>query len=111
MSEEKHSLFGKLGVADFFVVALGASACSNVASLFTRDPQTLIYLGYSAMLIGALLSRYIVVIVLRYIDENFGDNPKKSVLVRVAYAILLVLFFAAYFVAKSALQDHIGRHA
>ena len=109
MSEEKHSLFGKLGIADFFVIALGASACSNFASLLTRDPQTVIYLGYSAMLLGALLSRYIAVVVLRYIDDNFGDNPKKHVLVRVAYMILLVLLFAAYFVAQSALQDHIGR--
>ena len=111
MSEEKHRLFGKIGVADFFVIALGASACSNVASLFTRDPQTLIFLSYSAMLLGALLSKYIVVVILRYIDDHFGDNPKKPVLVRVAYAILLVLLLAAYVVAQSALQDHIGRHS
>lgn len=107
MSQENIRLFGKLGIADLLAIGLGASACSNIASLFTRNPQTVIYLAITAALLGALAIRYGIVSVIRYIDRNFGENPKKVVLVRISYLLIVVALFFANFVTKIALENHI----
>lgn len=108
MNQENIRVFGKLGIADLLAIGLGASACSNFASLFTRNPQTIVYLALIGALLGALAIRYGIVSVLRYIDKNFGENPKKVVLVRIAYTAIIVVVFFANFFTKIALENHIA---
>lgn len=108
MNQEKIRVFGKLGIADLLAIGLGASAFANFASLFTRNPQTVVYLALTAALFGALAIRYGIVLVIRYIDRNFGENPKKAVFVRIAYVVIIVAVFFANFFTKIALENHIA---
>lgn len=108
MNPEAIRVFGKLGVADLLAIGLGASACSNLASLFTRNPQTTAYLTLIGALLGALAIRYGIVSVLRYIDKNFGENPKKVVIVRIAYSAIIVAVFFANLFTRIALENHIA---
>ena len=99
--------FGRMGVADFFMVLLGGGAFSNIAMMMTRNPQAIAYLGSIAMILGAVTTRYIMVALVRYINLNFGENDKRSVLVKIGYLICFVILVAAFVLSKIALDEHI----
>lgn len=105
--QQNPDVFGKIGAADFFALLLGAGAFSNMAILFTRNPQTIMYLGYGAMILGALATRYVMVSMVRYINLNFGENEKRGVLVKVGYAICFVILIAVFVLSKIALDEHV----
>jgi hypothetical protein len=107
-SEQNPSIFGKIGIADFFALLLGAGTFSNVAMLFSRDPQTVVIIGYSAMILGALATRYVMVSMVGYINTQFGAHEKRGVLIKSGYAICFFVLVVAYVFSKIVLDEHIG---
>jgi hypothetical protein len=106
-SQESAKLFGKIGVIDFFVIAFGAGICFNFAMLLTHNPQSVVYLGPGAMLVGAFISRYAMVVINRYINTHFGEAPKKGLLVKIAYFICFAILIVAFATSKIALEQHV----
>jgi hypothetical protein len=106
-TQENPKFFGKIGLADLCVIAVGAGTLSNFASLFTRDPQTVIYLGYGGMLLGALASRYAIVKIIGYINANFENNPKKSFFVKIAYLLGFLVLAATFAISKVTLDQNV----
>lgn len=106
-TQEKTKLFGKIGLADFCVIAVGAGTCSNLASQLTRDPQTVVYLGSGGMLLGALASRYVMVLILEYIETKLQNNPKKGLFIKIAYLAFFLILAATFTLSKISLDQHI----
>lgn len=106
-TQEKKGFFGKIGLADFCVIAVGAGTCSNLASQFTRDAQTVVYLGYGGMLLGALASRYAIVLILEYIETNFQNNPRKGLFTKMAYLAVFLILATTFALSKVSLDQHI----
>jgi hypothetical protein len=106
-TQESPKLFGKIGIADFFVIAVGAGVCSNFAMLLTRNPQTTVYLGYGAMLAGAFITRYALVVITRYIHTHFDNTQRKELLIKIAYFICFVILIFAFTASRAALEQHV----
>lgn len=106
-TQVKTKFFGKIGLADFCVILVGAGTCSNIASQFTRDPQSVVYLGYGGMLLGALASRYLMVSILEHVGSRFESSPKKGIFVKMAYLAVFIFLTATFALSKISLDQHI----
>ena len=106
-TQQNPRVFGKIGIADFFALLLGAGTFSNTAMLFSRNPQTVVIIGYGAMILGALATRYAIVSMVCYINANFGTNEKRGVLIKTGYAICFFVLVVAYVLSKIVLDEHV----
>ena len=106
-SQQNPRVFGKIGIADFFALLLGAGTLSNIAMLFSRDPQAVVFIGYGAMILGALATRYAIVSMVTYINTQFGAHEKRGVLIKAGYAICFFILVVAYVFSKIVLDEHI----
>lgn len=105
--QESAKLFGRIGIADFFVILFGAGICYNFAMLLTRNPQTIVYLAPGAMLVGAFISRYAMVVINRYINAHFGEGPKRELSVKIAYFICFAILILGFSASQIVFKQHV----
>lgn len=106
-NSERPKLFGKIRLGQIALLLIGSQVFSNFAMLLTRNPNLVVILGYSAMIVGAFVTRFCNVKAVGYIIDNFDENPRRAAVIKIYYTAFSILLIALWFFSKSALEQHV----